>query len=117
VLAERPAGPSTRVVLVRPDVSSGAGRDLERRLLAHRLAGSTTIVVVVTGEDRVSGSLISSLLRAERKIGARNGRLVVAAESRESRVGLESAGLELVDLTDPGPVPAPPPVKAAGAGR
>lgn len=102
ILAETAVDQSTALLIVRPDVSAASGRDLERRLLGHRLSGATSIIVVVAGRDRLSGALISSLRRAQRRLGSRNGRLTVTAETDESRRVLECAGFEVIDLEEAG---------------
>jgi len=105
VLAETAVDPFTHLLVVRPEISPSMGRDLERRLLGHRLAGCTSLIVVVAGRDRISGALISALRRAQRKIGSRNGRLSVTAETSESRRVLECAGFDVIDIDGDMPLP------------
>ena len=98
VLAETAVDPFTDLLVVRPEISPSMGRDLERRLLGYRLAGCTSVIGVVAGRDRISGAVISALRRAQRKVGSRNGRLSVTAETVESRRVLECAGFDVIDL-------------------
>lgn len=117
VLAETAVDPSTHLLVVRPAISPSTGRELERRLLGHRLAGCTSLIVVVAGRDRISGALISALRRAQRKIGSRNGRLSVTAETSESRRVLECASLDVIDIDGDMPLPERPrPLHAQLAG-
>jgi anti-anti-sigma regulatory factor len=95
VLEEHPVDELTQLLVVRPDAPESACRDLERRLLGHRLAGRTTVLVDLAGAERLSGAMIASLRRSQLKLGSRNGRLVVSAERPELARALEAAGLEV----------------------
>ena len=95
VFDERQLDAWTRLFVARADAPPPAARDLERRLIAAREAGSVTVVVDLTHSSRASAPLVAALTRADRKLAARNGGLVVDAQTPEIRHTLECAGLEL----------------------
>lgn len=98
VEAECAVDPYTHVLLVRPEASATAARELERRLLGLRLAGRFTLIVHIVSGEHLSRATLDGLVRARRKLEARNGRLVVDADQPEVRQALACAGLELIDL-------------------
>ena len=82
---------------VRADAGLGASLALGRRLLGLRLAGYTTIVVDLGDADRVTDAVVAALMRCRRKLGTRDGRLVVAARGPVVQRALARAGLEVAD--------------------
>jgi anti-anti-sigma regulatory factor len=100
VLAEREIDEHTWLVVIRADVGLGASLAFARRLLGLRLAGFTTIVVDVGDTDHVTDVLVAALMRCRRKLAARDGRLVVAADHAAVRRALARAGLEVADGLD-----------------
>jgi anti-anti-sigma regulatory factor len=97
VLAVREVDEYTCLVLIRADVAIGPSRALERRLLGLRLAGFTTIVVDVGEAGHVTDALVATLMRCRQNLGARDGRLIVAAGRPAVQRALARAGLEVAD--------------------
>ena len=97
VLAEREVDQHTWLMAVRADAGLGASLSLGRRLLGLRLAGYTTIVIDLGDADRVTDAVVAALMRCRRKLTARDGRLVVAAERPAVQRALARAGLEVAD--------------------
>jgi anti-anti-sigma regulatory factor len=98
VLAEREVDERTWLVSVRADAGLGAALALGRRLLGLHLAGYTTLVVDLRNAEDVTGAVLAVLLQSRRKLGRRDGRLAVVAESPGVRSTLARTGLEVVDL-------------------
>ena len=100
VLAERELDEHTWLVLIRADVAIGPSFAFERRLLGLLLAGFTTIVVDVGDARHVTDAIVAALMRCRRKLAARDGRLVLAAERPAVRRALARVGLELADAPE-----------------
>ena len=105
VFEERRLNPDTRLFVVRADAPAAAARDLERCLIAARYEGSLTVVVELVHSTYASGPLIATLTRADRKLGVRNGRLLVGAEAPELLHTLECAGLDTSTYAEPEDAP------------
>ena len=97
VRAEGEIDQHTWLMAVRADAGLGASFELGQRLLGLRLAGYTTIVVDLGDADRVTDAVVAALMRGRRKLAARDGRLVVAAERPAVQLALAHAGLESAD--------------------
>lgn len=100
VLAQREIDEHTCVLVIRADVGLAASLAFGRRLLGLALAGFTTIVVDLGEADRVADVMVATLMRCRRRLAARDGRLVVAADRPGVRRVLAAAGLEVVEDLD-----------------
>jgi anti-anti-sigma regulatory factor len=97
VLAKLEIDEHTCLVLIRADVAAGPSLALEQRLLGLRGAGFTTVIVDVGDAPHVTDAIVAALMRARRKLAARDGRLVLAAERPAVRRALARAGLEVAE--------------------
>jgi hypothetical protein len=98
VVAEQQVDERTHLLVVRPDASVTACRELERKLIGLRLAGNTTLIVNLLAGGDPCGAMMTTLLRGHRRISSRNGRLLITVEDADVGRRLELAGIELVAL-------------------
>jgi anti-anti-sigma factor len=92
-IADKPLGPRSHRVTVRGTVEIDTARQLEQRLRDMVLGGKTTIIVDLSDVVELSSSLIGALIRTQRSLNWRNGRLLIACESAAIRD-------QLADLND-----------------
>ena len=91
----------TSVLVVRADAGPAAALELRRRLLGLVMSGHTTVLVDLTGADRVTDAILAALMQGRRRLNAaRGGRLVVAADDPSLRNVLERLGFELDGLLE-----------------
>lgn len=100
VLAELEIDEHTCLVQIRADVALGSSLMLERRLLALRLAGFTTMIVDVGDAAHVTDAIVASLMRCRTKLAIRGCRLTVAAERPAVRRVLARVGLDVAELVE-----------------
>jgi anti-anti-sigma factor len=93
---------------VRPDATIRGtldvddARELERRLRDVVLGGKRTVIVELSSVDELSSSLVGVLIRTQRSINWRNGRLLIACESAAIRHQLADLN-ELFEFVDERP--------------
>ena len=78
---------------IRGTVDIDDARELERRLRDVVLGGKRTVIVELSRVDELSSSLVGVLIRTQRSLNWRNGRLLIACESETMRH-------QLADLSD-----------------
>jgi anti-anti-sigma factor len=80
-------------------VELDSARELEQRLRDVVLGGTTTVIVDLSGVEKLDSSLIGVLIRTQRSLDWRNGRLLIACESAAIRHQLADLNdiFELVD--------------------
>jgi anti-anti-sigma factor len=106
------------VVVALEDSSLLEGLADLRWRLRHLLAdGGTTLVVDVSGVDRLSSQTVAALLWAKRHCRARGGRVVVRGPSRRSLDVLSRTGLSSMFVIEPPAAPAGATGSSALAGR
>lgn len=98
-ITDRPLGPRSHLFSVRGAVETDTARELELQLRDVMLGGKTTVVVELTEITELSAGLIGALIRAQRSLNWRNGRLLLACESEAIRHQLADLDniFELVD--------------------
>ena len=92
-IADRPLGRRSHRFTIRGTVEIDSARELERRLRDLVLGGTSTVVVDLSDVDELGSSLIGVLIRTQRSLNWRNGRLLIACESAAIRH-------QLADLSD-----------------
>lgn len=95
------------VTLADEDTPGGPG-DLSHRLRAAFAEGVDTLLVDLSGLQRLSSDTVSALLRARREAAARGGRVVLRTPNRRSAALIARTELGRVFEVDTDPVrPSP----------
>ena len=92
LIADKPLGRRAHRFTIRGTVEIDTARELEQRLRDVVLDGKSTVIVDLTDAE-LGSSLIGVLIRAQRSLSWRNGRLLIACESAAIRH-------QLADLND-----------------
>jgi anti-anti-sigma regulatory factor len=92
-IVDTPVGLRSHRFTVRGTVEIDIARELEQRLRDVVLAGKTTVIVELSDAEELSSGLIGALIRTQRSLGWRNGRLLISCESVAIRH-------QLADLND-----------------
>jgi anti-anti-sigma regulatory factor len=92
-IVDEPLGLRSHRFTILGTVGIDGARELERRLRDVVLGGKRTIIVELSRVDDLSSSLVGVLIRTQRSLNWRNGRLLIACESEDIRH-------QLADLND-----------------
>jgi anti-anti-sigma regulatory factor len=92
-IVDKPLGPRTHTFTIRGPVEFDTARELEQRLRDVVLGGKSTVIVDLSDVTELGSSLIGVLIRTQRSLNWRNGRLLIACESAPIRH-------QLADLND-----------------
>jgi anti-sigma B factor antagonist len=98
---EEPVDETTQVVAVRGEVDIFTAPDFKTLIGAAIEAGHETIIIDLAEATFIDSSSLGVLISAHRRLGLRDGRLIIACNVREVRktftiTGLDSV-LEIVD--------------------
>jgi anti-anti-sigma regulatory factor len=91
-IVDEPLGPRSHRFTIRGAVEIDTARELEQRLRDLVLGGKSTVIVDLSDAE-LGSSLIGVLIRTQRSLSWRNGRLLIACESAAIRH-------QLADLND-----------------
>ena len=92
-IVDKSLGTKSHLFTIRGAVELDTARELERRLRDVILGGKRTVTVNLSEVEELSSSLIGALIRSQRSLNWRNGRLLIACESAAIRA-------QLADLSD-----------------
>ena len=92
-IADKPLGRRSHRFTIRGTVEVDTARELEQRLRDVVLGGKSTVIVDLTDVAELGSSLVGVLIRTQRSLNWRNGRLLIACESAAIRD-------QLADLSD-----------------
>ena len=92
-IADKPLGRRSHRFTIRGTVDIDTARELEQRLRDVVLSGKSRVIVDLSDVSELSSSLIGVLIRTQRSLEWRNGRLLIACESAPIRD-------QLADLND-----------------
>jgi anti-anti-sigma factor len=92
-IADKPLGQRSHRFTVRGTVEVDTARELEQRLRDVVLSGKRTVIVDLSHLEELGSSLVGVLIRTQRSLNWRNGRLLIACESAAIRD-------QLADLSD-----------------
>jgi anti-anti-sigma regulatory factor len=92
-ITDEPLGLRSHRFAIRGTVDVEDARELERRLRDVVLGGKRTVIVDLSRVDELISSLVGVLIRTQRSLSWRNGRLLIACESAAIRH-------QLADLND-----------------
>ena len=99
---DEPLGSRSHIVTMRGAIDVDAAPELERRLRDLAMRGKRTVVVDLSDAEELTPSLLGTLIRAQRSLSWRSGRLLRVCESEMVRERLARVGLpdmfELVDV-------------------
>jgi anti-anti-sigma factor len=101
-IADKPLGRRSHRFTIRGTVEIDTARELEQRLRDVVLDGKTTVIVDLSDVAELGSSLIGALIRAQRSLNWRNGRLLIACESAAIRHQLADLG-DIFDFVDARP--------------
>jgi anti-anti-sigma factor len=90
---DKPLGQRSHRFTIRGTVDIDTARELEQRLRDVVLGGKSTVIVDVSDVPDLGSSLVGVLIRTQRSLNWRNGRLLIACESAAIRD-------QLADLSD-----------------
>jgi anti-anti-sigma regulatory factor len=98
-IADKPLGRRSHRFSIRGTVEIDTARELEQRLRDVVLDGKSTVIVDLSDVAELGSSLIGALIRTQRSLNWRNGRLLIACESAAIRHQLADLGdiFEFVD--------------------
>jgi anti-anti-sigma regulatory factor len=98
-IADKPLGRRSHRFTIRGTVEIDTARELEQRLRDVVLDGKSTVIVDLSDVAELGSSLIGALIRTQRSLNWRNGRLLIACESAAIRHQLADLGdiFEFVD--------------------
>ena len=100
-ILDEPLGSRSHVVTLRGAIDVDAARELERRLRDLVLEGKRTIIADLTDAEELTPSLLGALMRAQRSLDWRNGRLLLVCDSEHMRERLAMVGLpNLFEIVD-----------------
>jgi anti-anti-sigma factor len=96
---DKPLGLRSHRFTIRGTVEIDTARELEKRLRDVVLDGKSTVIVDLSDVAELGSSLIGVLIRTQRSLNWRNGRLLIACESAAIRHQLADLGdiFEFVD--------------------
>lgn len=92
-ILDEPLGSRSHVVTLRGAIDVDAAREVERRLRDLALEGKRTIVADLSGAEELTPSLLGALIRAQRSLSWRHGRLLLVCDSSRVRQRLAVVGL------------------------
>jgi anti-anti-sigma regulatory factor len=92
-IVDEPVGLRSHRFTILGTVDIDDARALEHRLRDVVLGGKRTVIVELSRVDDLSSSLVGVLIRTQRSLNWRNGRLLIACES-------EAIRHQLADLND-----------------
>jgi anti-anti-sigma factor len=92
-IVDRSLGPRSHRFTIRGRLEIDSARELEQRLRDVVLEGKSTIIVDLSNLGELDSSLVGVLIRTQRSLNWRNGRLLIACESAAIRH-------QLADLND-----------------
>ncbi len=92
-IVDESLGTRSHLFTIRGTVELDTARQLEQRLRDVVLGGKRTVTVDLSDVAELSSSLIGALIRSQRTLDWRNGRLLIACESAAIRH-------QLADLND-----------------
>lgn len=92
-IADKPLGQRSHRFTIRGTVEVDTARELEQRLRDVVLSGKRTVIVDLSHVEELGSSLVGVLIRTQRSLNWRNGRLLIACESAPIRD-------QLADLSD-----------------
>jgi anti-anti-sigma factor len=92
-ILDEPLGPRSHRFTICGAIDIDDARELEHRLRDVVLGGKRTIIVELSKVDDLGSSLVGVLIRIQRSLNWRNGRLLIACESQAIRH-------QLADLND-----------------
>jgi anti-anti-sigma factor len=101
-ITDKPLGRRSHRFTIRGTVEIDTARELEQRLRDVVLDGKTTVIVDLSDVAELGSSLIGALIRAQRSLNWRNGRLLIACESAAIRHQLADLG-DIFDFVDARP--------------
>jgi anti-anti-sigma regulatory factor len=98
-ITDKPLGRRSHRFTIRGTVEIDTARELEQRLRDVVLDGKSTVIVDLSDVAELGSSLIGALIRTQRSLNWRNGRLLIACESAAIRHQLADLGdiFEFVD--------------------
>ena len=98
-IADTPLGRRSHRFTIRGTVEIDTARELEQRLRDVVLSGKRTVIVDLSDVAELGSSLVGVLIRTQRSLSWRNGRLLIACESAAIRDQLADLNdiFELVD--------------------
>ena len=80
-IVDEPLGRRSHRFTIRGTVDIDTARELEQRLRDVVLVGKSTVIVDLSGVAELGSSLVGVLIRTQRSLNWRNGRLLIACES------------------------------------
>ena len=92
-IADKSLGRRSHRFTIRGTVEVDTARELEQRLRDVVLSGKSTVIVDLSHLEELGSSLVGVLIRTQRSLNWRNGRLLIACESAAIRD-------QLADLSD-----------------
>jgi anti-anti-sigma factor len=92
-IVDKPLGRRSHRFTIRGTVEIDTARELEQRLRDVVLGGKSTVIVDLSDVAELGSSLVGVLIRTQRSLNWRNGRLLIACESAAIRD-------QLADLND-----------------
>jgi anti-anti-sigma regulatory factor len=101
-IADKPLGRRSHRFTIRGTVEIDTARELEQRLRDVVLDGKSTVIVDLSDVAELGSSLIGALIRTQRSLNWRNGRLLIACESAAIRHQLADLG-DIFDFVDARP--------------
>jgi anti-anti-sigma regulatory factor len=101
-ITDKPLGRRSHRFTIRGTVEIDTARELEQRLRDVVLDGKSTVIVDLSDVAELGSSLIGALIRTQRSLNWRNGRLLIACESAAIRHQLADLG-DIFDFVDARP--------------
>jgi anti-sigma B factor antagonist len=101
-IVDKPLGVRSHLFTVRGTVELDTARELELQLRDVVLGGKRTVVVDLTEIAELTSGLVGALIRTQRSLDWRNGRLLLACESEPIRHQLADLD-NIFELVDPRP--------------
>ena len=101
-IADKPLGRRSHRFTIRGTVEIDTARELEQRLRDVVLDGKSTVIVDLSDVMELGSSLVGALIRTQRSLNWRNGRLLIACESAAIRHQLADLG-DIFELMDARP--------------
>jgi anti-anti-sigma factor len=92
-IVDKPLGARAHRFTIRGTIEIDSARELEQRLRDVVLGGKSTVIVDLSDLEELGSSLVGVLIRTQRSLNWRNGRLLIACESAAIRH-------QLADLSD-----------------
>jgi anti-anti-sigma regulatory factor len=101
-IVDKPLGSRAHRFTIRGTVEIDTARELEKRLRDVVLDGKSTVIVDLSDVAELGSGLIGALIRTQRSLNWRNGRLLIACESRAIRHQLADLG-DIFEFADARP--------------